>query len=83
MTKKTLDHFLAQVVEKPQVFFSSNQKIADSALEMAKYFYDDGRMRSLGVDRKKAIQLTVLSISQKSGTSSILTIHRVIDRRLW
>jgi U3 small nucleolar RNA-associated protein MPP10 len=43
MTKdqKTLDHFLSQVVEKPQVFFTSNQKIVDSALEMAKHFYDN------------------------------------------
>lgn len=43
MTKtNTLDHFLANVVEKPQVFFASNQKIADSAIEMAKHFYDNG-----------------------------------------
>ncbi|KAG2201965.1 hypothetical protein INT47_000504 [Mucor saturninus] len=42
MTKtNTLDHFLTNVVEKPQVFFASNQKIADSAIEMAKHFYDN------------------------------------------
>lgn len=45
MTKNPLDHFLSQVVEKPQVFFSSNQKIVDSALEMAKHFYDDGKKK--------------------------------------
>lgn len=38
----TLDQFLTNVVEKPQVFFTSNQKIADSAIEMAKHFYDNG-----------------------------------------
>ncbi|KAG2228985.1 hypothetical protein INT48_007276 [Thamnidium elegans] len=37
----TLDQFLTNVVEKPQVFFTSNQKIADSAIEMAKHFYDN------------------------------------------
>ena len=40
---KTLDRFLTQVVDKPQVFFSHNQKIVDSALEMAKHFYDNGK----------------------------------------
>ncbi|KAI8636296.1 U3 small nucleolar ribonucleoprotein complex, subunit Mpp10 [Parasitella parasitica] len=40
MTKNTVDRFISNVVNKPQVFFGSNQKIADSALEVAKHFYD-------------------------------------------
>lgn len=39
--QKTLDHFISQVVEKPHVFFTSNQKIVDNALELAKHFYDN------------------------------------------
>ncbi|KAI8047676.1 U3 small nucleolar ribonucleoprotein complex, subunit Mpp10 [Gilbertella persicaria] len=37
----SLDQFISNVVDKPHVFFSSNEKIASSALEMAKHFYDD------------------------------------------
>jgi hypothetical protein len=39
-----IDHFISTVVDKPQVFFASNQKIVDSALAMAKLFYDDGKI---------------------------------------
>lgn len=39
--QKTIDHFISQVVEKPHVFFTSNQKIVDNALELAKHFYDN------------------------------------------
>jgi hypothetical protein len=39
-----IDHFISTVVDKPQVFFASNQKIVDSALAMAKLFYDDGEI---------------------------------------
>lgn len=39
-----IDHFISTVVDKPQVFFASNEKIVDSALAMAKFFYDDGEI---------------------------------------
>ncbi|KAL7315302.1 U3 snoRNP protein [Mucor circinelloides] len=41
MPKNTIDQFISNVVDKPQVFFGSNQKIADNALEVAKHFYDN------------------------------------------
>ncbi|KAI9486251.1 MAG: U3 small nucleolar ribonucleoprotein complex, subunit Mpp10 [Benjaminiella poitrasii] len=37
----TIDQFISNVVDKPHVFFTSNQKVADSALEMAKHFYNN------------------------------------------
>jgi len=44
MPKNTIDQFISNVVDKPQVFFGSNQKIADNALEVAKHFYDNGKL---------------------------------------
>uniref|UniRef100_A0A1C7NIF8 U3 small nucleolar ribonucleoprotein protein MPP10 n=1 Tax=Choanephora cucurbitarum TaxID=101091 RepID=A0A1C7NIF8_9FUNG len=42
-SKKTdsIHQFITNIVEKPHVFFSADQTIADNALAMAKYFYDD------------------------------------------
>ncbi|KAL0142940.1 U3 small nucleolar ribonucleoprotein complex, subunit Mpp10 [Mucor lusitanicus] len=41
MPKNTVDQFISNVVDKPQVFFGSNQKIVDNALQVAKHFYDN------------------------------------------
>ncbi|KAI8367076.1 U3 small nucleolar ribonucleoprotein complex, subunit Mpp10 [Blakeslea trispora] len=37
----SIHQFISNVVEKPHVFFGADEKIAQNALEMAKYFYDD------------------------------------------
>lgn len=44
MPKNTVDQFISNVVDKPQVFFGSNQKIVDNALQVAKHFYDNGKL---------------------------------------
>ncbi|KAI8979109.1 U3 small nucleolar ribonucleoprotein complex, subunit Mpp10 [Mycotypha africana] len=42
-SKHPLSQFITDVVDKPQVFFTTNQKLADNALAIAKHFYDDGK----------------------------------------
>ncbi|KAI7897800.1 U3 small nucleolar ribonucleoprotein complex, subunit Mpp10 [Cokeromyces recurvatus] len=37
----SIDQFISNVVDKPQVFFTSNQEVVNNALEMAKHFYDN------------------------------------------
>ena len=36
--------FVTNVVDKPHVFFTSDDKIVDQALSMAKHFYDTGKL---------------------------------------
>lgn len=40
--RSPLSSFVTKVVEKPHVFFSTDEKVADQALAVAKHFYDTG-----------------------------------------
>lgn len=37
-----IDHFINNVVNKPESFFIPDQKLADKAIQIAKHFYDKG-----------------------------------------
>ncbi|KAI9320254.1 U3 small nucleolar ribonucleoprotein complex, subunit Mpp10 [Dichotomocladium elegans] len=38
-----IKHFITSAVEKPQVFFTADEKVKDHALSVAKYFYDTAK----------------------------------------
>ncbi|KAI8985269.1 U3 small nucleolar ribonucleoprotein complex, subunit Mpp10 [Pilobolus umbonatus] len=43
MVPTVVDQFLTEVVNKPDIFFSTNQTVVDNALKVAKYFYDTSK----------------------------------------